>query len=260
MSQYYDSMRRIKYAIFGATQRTGSTALQRLVGVNPQSFCWGEGGRILNRLIDIEQAFKGFADVDKEQTEKYYITRNPSLWIANMCPTNPDQMRNALTASGRVLFERLYIDSSPSDVINIGLKDVGIEIAGIRLFSEIFPECKIILISRNPIDTWRSVHYWHGGDVAGFFHMWRNNTLAYYKSGFDFLWYEELRSERTVNFLASAFDITVPKVIEALNLRVGETDQTIKNSVRPDELDYLVENYDIFRLENLINQQPNGNI
>jgi hypothetical protein len=55
-----NNIQKIDFAIFGSTQRCGTTLLQRMSGLNSNFFCWGESGRILDRFVEMQENILDF--------------------------------------------------------------------------------------------------------------------------------------------------------------------------------------------------------
>lgn len=234
--------KKIAFAIFGSTVRSGSTLLQRIAGSNPCSICWGENGRVLNKVITMKHDLIRYSTFDSDGTASYLNEKNPNIWIANMSPTDPNIIKDALLNSSKILFESLYFPATPESFYNIGFKDVGIIIEGVELFKDIFPLSKVVLVARNPVDVWRSAHQWKY-DLDVFINDWKTITVDYFNSSLPFIWYDDLVMGHANHFLAKTFDISIAEVEHILAIKVGDTPKELKDMTKQIELDFIKDSY-----------------
>jgi hypothetical protein len=238
----------ISFAIFGSSQRCGSTLLQRIAAANASALCWGENGRVLNKFVYMQKELLKFADHDKKLAARYLDEKDHTLFIANMAPSDLYFVKDSFVNSARVLFESLYLRATPEPYRNIGLKEVGVDIEGIELFKDMFPSSKALLIARNPIDVWRSLHGWGSYTREHFFQNWKRHTLDYFNSSLPFIWYDDLVKGNLSAYLASTFELSVEEVNNMLKTKVGGTDKHVKDKAKEEDLEFIRGEYaDVLR-------------
>lgn len=229
---------KIDFAIFGSTQRCGTTLLQRMSGLNSNFFCWGESGRILDRFVEMQENILFFAKSDEAETKLYLESKNSELWIANMSPNDPENIRKSIVLSLKTLLENLYFPTTPKHYSSIGIKEVGISLDGIHLYRETFPQSKILLVARHPSEVWKSLHLW-GYTRESFFDLWEKNTIDYFNSPYPFIWYDDLVNGSANDFLCDFFSLSLEEVRNILQKKVGGTSTEVKELAREEDIEFI---------------------
>lgn len=142
--------------ISAATQRTGSTMVQRIFNRRKETLIWGEHGGVLSDFKHIYDSARHFSEASAEERQNYFNNNeDANQWIANMSPEMA-YVDKAVEAAVRSFFDKLYEQYRDSHDM-IGFKEVryGEELS---LFKRCYPDCRIVLVVRNPVDIWDSMH------------------------------------------------------------------------------------------------------
>jgi hypothetical protein len=163
--------------VAAAAHRSGSTLLQRICNIRKETLIWGEHGGLLNEFVTIFTWLRYFSENSVSERAAFFENgHDPNQWIANMTP-ELKYVERAVVRSIRTLMAELYAPYR-KDYDRIGFKEVRYGREALELFRKCFPEAVILLLVRNPVDTWASSSDWyeHIGDFAG---KWNNNA-AYF--------------------------------------------------------------------------------
>jgi len=165
--------------LLGASWRTGSTLVQRLISAAEGVLIWGEGAffhRFANIFRDLDRHFS-----DVASNYEALVGGRPHLeWIAVSSPPPADYR-----AGVRAFMDRVYADTAARlGFERWGIKDVrqdGVHAA--RLMGEIYPDAKFVFLVRDPFATLASAL------TAGFFQQfpsdeafvgyWKENTEGF---------------------------------------------------------------------------------
>lgn len=169
--------------ISASTHRSGSTLLQRIMNSRPGTLIWGEhDGCLINFYKIYNNAMKYTEFGDRE--EYFSKDKDPNTWIATMTPS-AGFAKQAILNSIKAFFETLYAEHAEGHDI-IGFKEVRYGPDEIRIFRECYPDAKIILLVRNPINVWKSAikTFWYEeqeGDILNFASKWNKLSRFYYR-------------------------------------------------------------------------------
>ena len=148
--------RMIHLIVLGLLHRSGSTLLQRICNVRPQSLIWGEHGGVLTHFAEIYRVLVNFSITGNEEREQYFASgEDPNLWIANMCPEMA-HLTQAIVDAARALLNTLYRQRRQSHDALVGFKEVTYGRVEAELLRRCYPEATMLLLVRHPCDTWNS--------------------------------------------------------------------------------------------------------
>lgn len=142
--------------ILSAGWRSGSTLLQRLVCSAQERAMWGEPYGDTGLLEYLSEPLKRInAQLPQPSYFVDKLDHNVPMsqqWIANLYPSLHD-----LRLAYRAFYDRLFVDTANKNGYKTwGLKEVRLDAQHARVLRWLYPDCKIILLVRNPIDAWRS--------------------------------------------------------------------------------------------------------
>ncbi len=142
--------------ILSAGWRSGSTLLQRLVCSAHQRAMWGEPYGDTGLLEYLNEPLKRINQQLPQPS--YFIDKldqdvpMSQQWIANLYPSLHD-----LRLAYRAFYDRLFVTpANENGYQDWGLKEVRLDAQHAAVLRWLYPDCKIILLVRNPIDAWRS--------------------------------------------------------------------------------------------------------
>lgn len=145
----------INLIILSATQRAGSTLLQRICNTRRGTLIWGEHGGMLAHFCDIYWCAAYFSSVGGLERDAYFQQgENPNVWIASMSP-ELSYARRAIIHSARALLNTYYSQYREGRDI-LGFKEVAYGRSELELLRRCYPEAHILCLVRHPFHTWRS--------------------------------------------------------------------------------------------------------
>ncbi|WP_216828242.1 sulfotransferase [Alkalihalobacterium elongatum] len=231
--------------ISSATHRSGSTMLQRIFNSRKQTMIWGEHLGCLKEFCIIYNKVKTFSINSRRERRNYFgSNENPNHWIARITPEQ-HLVKESIIESAKVFLNTLYT-SKDHDVI--GFKEVRYGKEEITLLRECFPNCNIILLVRNPIDSWRSLSNtrWNESTIHEYITKWNNHVSFYLEfSKRDdkafLIKYEDIvsRDKDTMDLIIKLGKLDMSIVNRVLNRKIGSSEtaqlspnitQLIKNS------------------------------
>jgi hypothetical protein len=149
--------------LLAAGWRSGSTLLQRILVTDPRVLVWGEPlgemsflstlSEVLTRMVQVP------AQEDACRERDRLLSSLATSWIANLCPRGSD-----FRASVRALVTRwLGYPAYQRGYHRWGFKEVRFGGTEATLLHWLFPRAKFVLLSRNPLDCYRSLadSGWH---------------------------------------------------------------------------------------------------
>jgi len=159
--------------IFASGQRTGSTLLQRFLSTNENIIIWGEHNGVLS---DYFLTFDKLMDWQEEYSHHLDLFLNKGLnnFIANMTPPYRD-----ISYAKKELVRSLW--EYPAHELGReiwGFKEVRYDANMALQLKELFPDCKVIHLTRNIKDCFLSLLHWErfGGwsrdDTLEFIQTW----------------------------------------------------------------------------------------
>ncbi len=141
--------------ILAANHRAGSTLLQRICNSREKTLIWGEHNSLLRHFASIYYDAVRFEKLGGEERENFFKQgENPNLWIASMCPES-EYAQRAVVASARAFLHTYYSRYRENHDI-LGFKEVQYGHSELELLRKCYPEAKVLLLVRNPLNTWKS--------------------------------------------------------------------------------------------------------
>ena len=160
--------------VFAAGWRSGSTMLQRMIMENnPEMLIWGEPFDLANLHDNMANQFRAFTPDWPPESYFLWTTGRANLadsWVANLYPG----MEQLVTAHRR-FYDTLFAEAA----VRVGrprwgLKEVRLTLDHAWYFRALYPECKILMLYRNPFDAYRSYRRWR----MGVFRRWPDRFVA----------------------------------------------------------------------------------
>lgn len=146
--------------LLSAGWRSGSTLLQRMVMEhNEDILIWGEPfahSNIHDSLLNQFRAFTRQWPQDDFFLSRMEIRKMSDTWTANLYP-DVDCLFDAHRSFYRTLFHE---PAARMGCRNWGLKEVRLTIDHARYLRALYPNCKIVLLYRNPLDAYHSYCEW----------------------------------------------------------------------------------------------------
>ena len=199
--------------------RTGSTLTQRLIASSKEVLMWGEpfaNSAIIQNLhqttkpfLDpfIKQAWPVFTPTRMHQQTRDEIMNDPGThWIANLYPDIAE-----LKASYRVMLDRLFWEPARKEGYDrFGIKFVRLTVEHVEFLQWIYPDARIVFLTRNPYDCWNSYNgcNWtysypniNISKLVPFITIWKKNTqefLEHQHPNSAFFRYEDIISNADV--------------------------------------------------------------
>jgi len=225
--------------LLAAGWRSGSTLLQRMIMErNEEILMWGEPfahSNIHDSLISQFRAFSGDWPPGSFFLSKMQFQRVADTWVANLYP-DVDHLLNAHRSYYRTLFGD---PAAKAGWKNWGLKEVRLTIDHAAYFRALFPQCKIILLYRNPYDTYLSYRNWNHpsartwpGYVAtpyafgrGWAEMTRSYLQGHEKVNALLIRYEDLDNPADIERLQTYLGWPVPRSSEMRLIRKTDSDR-----------------------------------
>jgi len=223
--------------ISSATHRSGSTLLQRIFNVRKKTLIWGEQDGLITFFHKIYRNLRHYSVNLKLQHQNYFNNdEDPNYWIACMNP-ELEFVENAITNSLKVLLESLY-EQYRGDHDIIGFKEVRYGENELNLFRKCYPNTKIILLVRNPINVWKSMlGAGLGNNVANFTKKWNKNASYYLQlqkkdPNSILLKYEDIvnKDEKTLNIISELGKISLNEIDTVLSKKISSTPRPITDA------------------------------
>ena len=160
--------------VFSAGWRSGSTMLQRMImDGNPEILIWGEPFDHTNLHDNMANQLRAFTP--DWPPKSYFIsttdgTNLSDSWVANLYPDMAQ-----LVAAHRNFYDTLFAtEAVHAGRSRWGLKEVRLTIEHAWYFRALYPDCKILMLYRNPLDAYRSYRRWR----MGVFRRWPDRFVA----------------------------------------------------------------------------------
>lgn len=209
----------VDFVIFAATQRTGSTLVQRLFNTNPHTMIWGEAGQALVKVLGMQAQAMKFSDASRGYRDSWLKDRDPAQDISCLAPA-PRFVHAATVAAARAFVDGLY---PPQDGIRTGFKEVNLPPQLVDILQAAFPAMQPVFLTRHPADAWRSTPTDWPISLNQFLHTWKRNTEGYAERG-RLLWLEDvIRDPDTRAYLAGLAGISPDDYNKTLNINVNST-------------------------------------
>lgn len=224
--------------ILSAGWRSGSTLLQRLVCSAQERVMWGEPYGETGLLEYLNEPLKR---INQQLPQPSYFidkldqnTPMSQQWIANLYPSLDD-----LRLAYRAFYDRLFVTpANDNGYENWGLKEVRLDAGHAVVLRWLYPDCKIILLVRNPIDAWRSYaefkRWYHIRpekpvfNVNRFCDHWENLATSFHdhqqQLGALLVRYEDiLGDDQAMERISSYLDIPIDASVLQKKIRSGDS-------------------------------------
>lgn len=211
----------VDIVIFGATQRCGSTLVQRVFNQNLGTMIWGENGRVLTMLSRAAKMAATFSEDSPVSDEEYMYGKRPDdVFIANLNPP-PDVVANAFVEAVRTLFGTMY---DRRGIQRVGFKEVSHGRPELSLLRKSFPDCQTIFLARDPYDTWESIRLFiPQKSLQSFIDEWIYHVPIYGQQE-NFFWYHEIISNiEQQQRLCDLANISLDQLKDSLGRKVGSS-------------------------------------
>lgn len=223
--------------ISSATHRSGSTLLQRIFNAREQTLIWGENGGCLIDFCKINENTKHYAAFNGQRRAFFNNNENPNKWIACMTPPKKE-VEEAMIKTVKTFHDHLYAKNYAKQHDLIGYKEVRYGKRELLLLRQCYPECKVLLLIRNPVNVWKSLSpigmknlY---GSVDDFIKVWNDRVKAYLElsksdAGMYLVKYEDLinRKQDTLNLLKKVGHLRDKEIGKVLNKKISSTSKPI---------------------------------
>ncbi|MGC5325143.1 sulfotransferase [Brevibacillus sp. SYSU BS000544] len=163
-----------------ATHRSGSTLLQRIFNARKETLVWGEHLGVLRDFVHIQQKVMRMSRMGQKSRESYFNQgENPNQWLAIMAP-GPYFIRAATIQSVKMYLDCLYSQHREGHDM-VGFKEVRYGAQELSILQECYPQAKLVLIVRNPIEAWKSYPKSWGEyrSALQFARQWNRNVNYY---------------------------------------------------------------------------------
>jgi hypothetical protein len=146
--------------VFGSGQRCGSTLVQRLLSSHPDVLVWGEHGGHLREILAAGRLLKAWDEGLGGPSREQFAERGHDGWIPNLLP-EPD----AVVDAARAFVERLF--AAPAAAHGCGrwgFKEVRFGLPEAEMVRELYPETRVVHITRDPRPILTSLEHWERTD------------------------------------------------------------------------------------------------
>lgn len=220
--------------ISAATHRSGSTLLQRIFNVRKKTLIWGEQDGLLTNFHIIYSNLKHYSvDLSQQRLDYFNNNEDPNHWIACMNP-EMEIIDKAVTNSIKVLFHSLYeLGQGEHDII--GFKEVRYGEEELTLYRKCYPNTKIILLVRHPVNVWKSMlGAGLGGNVSLFTRKWNKHASYYHQFAKSdpnsfLIKYEDIinKEPNTLNTIAQLGQLSLEEINKVLPKKIFSTPREI---------------------------------
>lgn len=145
--------------VLAAGQRCGSTLLQRLLSSHPDVLIWGEHAGQLRELLAVAERLDGWTAEFGEPGRLGFARSGHQSFMANMTP-EAGHIDDAVRAFVEALFARPAAELGRKVW---GFKEVRYGLAEAAAVHRLFPDCRVVHITRDPRDILRSLEVWERG-------------------------------------------------------------------------------------------------
>jgi hypothetical protein len=184
--------------ILASGQRCGSTLLQRLLNSHRCILIWGEQKGALQGLTDDHERLLNWSRITQGQRDRFDRDGYDN-WTANMAPP-----MDAVQAAARAYVETLFGASTQRlGKRRWGFKEVryGVDVA--RLLVSLFPDARVVHLTRDIVDCFISLKHWENEPQMGWgreqtleaLDSWQRVNTSFLGLNFSPSWYLRVRYE-----------------------------------------------------------------
>lgn len=145
--------------VLGSGQRCGSTLVQRLISSHPDVLVWGEHDGALGELFGLVERLLAWERRYGPASREAYARGGHKAWMANLTP-EPQVINDAAREFVRALFKPSLTASGRA---RWGFKEVSYDATQARQLTALFPDCRIVHVTRDPRDIAVSLDSWERG-------------------------------------------------------------------------------------------------
>jgi len=142
--------------VLAAGQRCGSTLVQRLLSSSPDVLIWGEHVGQLRLIFAAGTRLTGWTTAFGESGRQGFARSGHQSFMANLTP-EAVHIDDAMRAFVEALFARPAAELGRTVW---GFKEVRYGLAEATAFQRLFPDCRVVHITRDPRDILRSLEVW----------------------------------------------------------------------------------------------------
>jgi hypothetical protein len=233
--------------ILSSSRRMGSTLIQRIFNARDGTLIWGEQNGILKHFNLIYNHMSQFCKKEKEEEYDFFVNNNKNIWTATLCPKE-QIIRKAMELSTKTFLDEVYKNNN-FDII--GFKEVVYNKNEVELLRKIYPNSKFIFITRNPLDTWKSIinkdinRNWHP-TVEHFMIRWNEKSNYFYNYSKNnknclFIKFEDIvkRDKEILNKLKKMAKINDNQLMKVLDKKIKGADKD-RLRVSLEEKEYIL--------------------
>jgi hypothetical protein len=228
----------IKLIILSAVHRSGSTLLQRICNARKGTLIWGEHGGLLSHFADIYTNAAFYSHNASQESIQYFSHgENPNLWIGSICP-DLSFVQQAVIESARTFLNTMYGQYRETHDI-IGFKEVHYSPREFGLIRQCYPDADIMLLVRNPLNTWNSTPRSWYPSFAAWLEKWQQNAqyfmaLAKMDAKCQLLRHEDVvgQEKSTMAILAETAKVSPKQIAMVLANKIGSSHVGISEQER----------------------------
>jgi len=228
--------------ISAIAHRTGSTLVQRIFNRRERTLVWGEHGGALTHMA------AGFAEAERfcrkgEKEKRAYLDSadKSAAWTARMSPSTA-HLEAAVTASVRAFLDAFYRELRQEKDL-VGFKEVRYGRGELDLVRAAYPEARIVLLLRDPVDVWRSMPEW-GRSLEELIADYNRRAVEYAelseRPGFFLLRYEDVvtKAPEALALLSELARLTPAQITEVVD---GKRLRSTRHEVRAEDVERIRE-------------------
>jgi len=148
--------------VLGSGQRCGSTLVQRLLSSHPEVLIWGEQGGRLMEVLEASRLLRAWNQALGDPAREEFAKAGHQAWIANLLP-EPATVDDA----ARSYLQTLLAAPAAAEGAGIwGFKEVRMGLEAAEWVRELFPETRVVHVTRDPRDVLASLEWWERADPS----------------------------------------------------------------------------------------------